>query len=337
MSLPSLVGSSELISLSQSLAHFSAVVLLRVNDDGLLVDVNRGGQVLLRLAGKDPDQAPDVRDFFVHPGFDELSAVHAQTGHSVFEGVINLGDATSHCRSLLGRVYRLERELLVVAEYNVEDMELLNANVIDLNEQLGATQRDLARSNRKLRDSEARLTGLSLSDPLTGVANRRSLTVFLDHEVERFRRYQEPLSVIMTDIDFFKQINDDFGHGWGDKLLVAFAALLRDQLRTVDHVARFGGEEFVLVLPHTTLQEALAKTEILRAAVQALCVDGLPRGVTASFGVAQIEAADDAHRLLKRVDEAVYVSKRNGRNRITAAGPSPAADPSPESELGRLE
>ena len=160
---------------------------------------------------------------------------------------------------------------------------------------------------------------LSLSDPLTGVANRRHLENFIQGAIERNKRYEEVFSVIMTDIDYFKQINDGYGHDVGDEVLRVFSRLLKDKMRIVDLVARFGGEEFFIVMPKAGLEQAMAKAEKLRMAVEQLNVEGMEKGVTSSFGVAEYVPGESAESLFKRVDEAVFASKHAGRNCVSKA------------------
>ena len=160
---------------------------------------------------------------------------------------------------------------------------------------------------------------LSLSDPLTGGANRRDLENFIQGAIERNKRYEEVFSVIMTDIDYFKQINDGYGHDVGDEVLRVFSRLLKDKMRIVDLVARFGGEEFFIVMPKAGLEQAMAKAEKLRMAVEQLNVEGMEKGVTSSFGVAEYVPGESDESLFKRVDEAVFASKHAGRNCVSKA------------------
>lgn len=304
--------------LAQCLNPLTAVVIALVDADGKLLQANRGCRRLLDITNDDLPLVVDMREFFVHPSFAQLIDMQAAVGRPIYEGIINVGDTYTSCRSLIGAVHRRGRQLLLVGEYDVVEMERLNAQVIELNEQLASTQRGLARANRKLQQNEARLTAMSLTDPLTGLANRRRLMEFLQNEMERNRRYQEPFSIIMTDIDLFKKVNDGFGHDVGDEVLLAFSKLLKINMRSIDLVARLGGEEFVIVMPNTSLDAALTKAEQLRAETELQHFDSMQRGVTASFGVADFLSSDDANSLLKHVDEAVYASKHGGRNRVTA-------------------
>jgi two-component system cell cycle response regulator len=163
----------------------------------------------------------------------------------------------------------------------------------------------------------------SITDALLGVFNRRYLIHQLRCEVWRAHRYQRPLTVLMIDLDHFKQINDRFGHSAGDQVLVGFARKTRSLIRASDWFARFGGEEFVIVLPETPLEMAESVAEKVRrelAAAPFLLASGEHR-VTASFGVAALTLGsdEDSDVVLGRADQALYRSKQEGRNRITVA------------------
>jgi len=166
------------------------------------------------------------------------------------------------------------------------------------------------------------------TDALTGLANRRSLNDTIKRMLAQSARAETSLSVVALDLDHFKQINDRYGHDRGDEVLAAAATALRTSLRVSDFVSRSGGEEFVVLLPDTGLDGAFVAAENLRAALEAMTVPGLDQRVTGSFGIAvHPEDAASAEDLLRRADRALYLAKRNGRNRIeaaAAAGPAPA-------------
>jgi diguanylate cyclase (GGDEF)-like protein/PAS domain S-box-containing protein len=163
------------------------------------------------------------------------------------------------------------------------------------------------------------LIDAALTDPLTGLHNRRGLEG--RSEALHFRPGGAPVTQvwIMVDIDHFKRVNDTYGHEAGDEVLKAVAEALRSTARGADLVARFGGEEFVLVLPDTSAELAVRIAERLRLAIETLSTDvgGQVIRVTASFGVAQRAAQDSQLEVLERADAALYSSKKDGRNRVT--------------------
>ena len=158
----------------------------------------------------------------------------------------------------------------------------------------------------------------ALIDPLTGLPNRAAWGERLAHEVEQWQAHGNPLLIAMLDLDHFKRINDGYGHLAGDKVLKIVAAQLRKHLRPNDFIARFGGEEFVLLIPDTTLAAGLQVLEKLRSAIAAcpFHFKGEPVTLTCSIGLAPFKLADRSEQVLKRADEALYRAKDNGRNRI---------------------
>ena len=176
--------------------------------------------------------------------------------------------------------------------------------------------KDRERAYQQLQQSQAHIEHLLLTDELTRVGNRRSFNERLQEELARARRYDSSLSIIMIDADRFKAINDQYGHAVGDEVLVALARTLQECIRDSDFLARYGGEEFMILLPETGRDGAAAMAERMRKALGALQVEPLESGLTASFGVTELQGGDDADRLLNRVDEAMYEAKGRGRDRV---------------------
>ncbi|PSJ47945.1 hypothetical protein C7H85_03840 [Zobellella endophytica] len=167
------------------------------------------------------------------------------------------------------------------------------------------------------------------TDFLTRLYNRRHMMMRLQQELTRARRYQSPFALIMMDIDYFKQINDRHGHGVGDQVLVHLAQLCRQQLRSLDVIARIGGEEFLILLPETGMREARTAAWHLCEAIVATpprLASGQPIPLTVSMGVSAWEnEGEDVDLLLKKADDALYEAKRTGRNRVCdQCGPAPA-------------
>jgi diguanylate cyclase (GGDEF)-like protein len=187
-----------------------------------------------------------------------------------------------------------------------------------------ATHEDITgrrRAEEALERAKEQLEQLALHDPLTGLANRRKFAERFEYDAMRAGRGRTPLSLLMVDIDRFKAINDQHGHLAGDRCLKALAALLTANARKVDLVARFGGEEFVVLLPETSEEQSLVAGERMRSQIQAQPIsieEGLPPvAVTVSVGAAtSIGAALTLDELLARADEAMYRAKRAGRNQV---------------------
>jgi diguanylate cyclase (GGDEF)-like protein/PAS domain S-box-containing protein len=179
----------------------------------------------------------------------------------------------------------------------------------------------------KRKQAEADLQRLAHTDVLTGVNNRRYLFELAMHEFDVSRRYQQPLSVIMFDIDHFKLINDNFGHAVGDLVLARVAQVTRAQLRDVDLIGRYGGEEFLIISPVTRAQQAYLLAERIRKSVAALRVEGgndqqavvtLSIGIAETFHSPQDESVED---VIRHADQAMYAAKRAGRNRTVIFDP----------------
>ena len=165
-------------------------------------------------------------------------------------------------------------------------------------------------------------TQSALRDPLTDTGNRIAMDQTLEREIEMSRRHSQPLSLLMLDIDHFKQINDTYGHSAGDEVLKAVAASIKNQLRNVDMVFRFGGEEFLILLSNTSREAAAMVGERLRFAAQAqdYVAEGKMIELTVSIGCSTLLPGESAESLLRRADSALYVAKREGRNRLAMAG-----------------
>ncbi|GAA5786740.1 hypothetical protein GCM10007860_11470 [Chitiniphilus shinanonensis] len=187
---------------------------------------------------------------------------------------------------------------------------------------------DVALRTRELRKANERLAEMATTDELTGVANRREWQRHSAEAMMLARRTDEPLSVLMLDLDHFKMINDTYGHLIGDLVLRAVCHACEGALRATDHFGRWGGEEFAVLLPNTAGLEAAQVAEKLRAAAAAAWVDHNERRVqvTISVGATTLQPDDTTlDDLIKRADDALYAAKRAGRNRVVIAPPPPGS------------
>lgn len=176
---------------------------------------------------------------------------------------------------------------------------------------LDVTERKQA--EMELKTLNARLKLLATTDQLTELANRRQITESLHQEIDRGQRYDKKFSIIMADIDHFKSINDQYGHQAGDSVLKQFADILTSQVRAVDTPGRWGGEEFLIICPETSLEGASNLAELIRQRVEQHDF-GLPHHITASFGVAASKRNSTADSLMKSADDALYQAKAQNRN-----------------------
>ena len=166
------------------------------------------------------------------------------------------------------------------------------------------------------------LEQLAFFDPLTKLLNRRAILRKLEEQVNFVRRYGEGLSLIMLDIDHFKKVNDSCGHLTGDEVLAGVASLLNENIRVTDFAGRYGGEEFIVVLPRTGLDGALVLAGRVRKMIEKARMqdpDGNDFHVTVSLGLSEYREGDDPRSLISRADEALYRAKESGRNRVETA------------------
>ncbi|NJL60036.1 MAG: GNAT family N-acetyltransferase, partial [Desulfobacteraceae bacterium] len=183
----------------------------------------------------------------------------------------------------------------------------------------------------KERQMKKELHRLAITDGLTKLCNSRHFYKQLKIETERSARYGHPLSLLMLDIDYFKNYNDTYGHLEGDKVLSAMGRVIRGCLRTMDSAYRYGGEEFTVILPETDSQEAEVVADRIRKVIEKEIFEpkeNLTAGITVSIGITEHKAKEELPTLIKRADKAMYESKQKGRNRITVL----TAEKSSESE-----
>lgn len=176
---------------------------------------------------------------------------------------------------------------------------------------------------RLIRDAESRLHRLATTDHLTGLMNRRSLVDALAREQARRQRMPHPMTVMLVDIDHFKLLNDTHGHAVGDWALQAVAGVLTKGVREMDYVARWGGEEFLIVLPYAEAAHSLPVADRLRQAIHDIAHPGqLPLHLGATLGVADVGPDEDIELAIQRADTALYQGKHAGRNRVVLAEPA---------------
>ena len=172
------------------------------------------------------------------------------------------------------------------------------------------------------KETRAELEHYATYDVLTGLYNRRVMEQRLEDDMHRAIRYKQALSIFLLDIDFFKKINDTYGHHAGDMVLCDFAKNIETSIRNTDYVARYGGEEFVVVLPLTNLSDAKEMAERLCKIIadKPLIIDDKQIAITASIGVAAFpETGQSSQELLKVADAAMYIAKKAGRNQVKIA------------------
>lgn len=199
------------------------------------------------------------------------------------------------------------------------DSHDIYAELTRLNNQLLTMQRELEKKNSELER-------LAYYDTLTGLFNRRAILEKLDEWLRQVRRYSDRLSVVMVDLDHFKHVNDTLGHRTGDRVLADIAGLMRRSVRQADFCGRYGGEEFLVILPQTDVTGAAIMAERMRTALEGTPMRAPEGGtfkMTASFGAAEHCDGDDEDLLVGRADAALYRAKKRGRNRTEIAPCAP--------------
>jgi len=194
------------------------------------------------------------------------------------------------------------------------NQQKLTKDIQTLQEQLIATQDESTRLRDELAEQKAR----AQTDPLTNLPNRYYYNERLTQEYNRWRRYRSSLTMVIGDIDYFKRINDEFGHDAGDEVLKSVANYFMSTLRESDFVARFGGEEFIILLPETSLVDATKAMNKIRLGIKGLVIqhqnNKIP--VAMSFGIAEFENHDTAKSVFDRADTALYRAKEKGRDQV---------------------
>lgn len=277
-------------------ASTSGVAVLR---DGRIVDTNPG---LEQLTGQDRDRLVGQ----------PVSALFAEGSRDALERYLQQGEFQ-------------ERELLVSHSANGALPVEVSLSALGQEADDGILEmRDISRHKAL----ENQLNRLATHDPLTGTLNRRAFDQAAEGELERAQRYGHTFCVALLDLDHFKRINDEYGHAAGDQVLKSFATCCGQQLRTTDCLARFGGEEFIILLVDTGLEDARQLLERTRAAVHGMQVRELPETQTIRFsaGLTQWQPDDNLDSLVRRADQALYRAKRSGRDRIATAAPDEQPD-----------
>jgi diguanylate cyclase (GGDEF)-like protein/PAS domain S-box-containing protein len=302
---------------------------------------SRGAVALLNPERKLADVAGSWQDCLLPLNeFEANSCWALRTGHP---HLVTAGDTTAPCGHAAGvkNTYLCipilaQGEAIGILHFqSTDEVPILADSELSLKTTF-AGQVGLSVANIRLREA---LRTQSIKDPLTGLYNRRYLTEMLDREIRRAVRAEQPLGVLMIDLDHFKKFNDTYGHDAGDTVLRETALVLSKSIRIEDMVCRYGGEEFVIILPTADLNAARGRAERIRAKMRQLAVlhQGQSLGmITISVGVAALPLhGTDPKQLLEAADAALYRAKREGRDRVVDADPLPVEEP--ESTVDAVE
>ncbi|MEW9835844.1 PleD family two-component system response regulator [Mesorhizobium marinum] len=294
----------------------------------LLIDEDRqAGHRIAEMLEETADVrvAPDPQAGFFEAAEGAFECIVVSTGFTAFDPLRLCAQLRSLDRTRFVPIILLagdgeEDRIVRGLELGINDFLLRPADRQELTARL-RTQVRRKRYNDHLRASVVQTIEMAVTDPLTGLHNRRYLDSHLQTLFDRARARRRPLSLMIADIDRFKSINDAHGHDGGDAVLLEFARRLRANVRGIDLACRFGGEEFIIVMPDTEGEVAEDVAERVRAEIAGnpFRVDGKEVGVTVSVGVSSLKRGDDSvQELLKRADIALYEAKTGGRNRVVA-------------------
>jgi diguanylate cyclase len=226
------------------------------------------------------------------------------------------GDLEQLKTSVTERLDTLNNHFESYRKSDVERLEKSREHIVQLTNHI----KQIEQESTALKVSAEKARSLALKDALTGIWNRQALNEIMEKEYTRWLRYQNPLSIIIWDVDFFKRVNDTYGHAAGDKVLKTIAQIFNQATRDADFIGRFGGEEFMGVFPETRLEEALKLANKIREKVanSKFHYENKPVPITASAGLATFRPNDSIDDVFKRADKALYKAKETGRNKCLA-------------------
>ena len=307
------------VGLSQWLTESDSVLAVLLAPDGAIRSRNKAGY---RVFPPNPSKnfGLSIWEYLVCSDDQELRQRLSEAGTRQ-DGrlLLNVANGQQDPITLEVGLVRCSGAILLLGSQERRHDSQLETEIFKLTNDLSLMMRESVRKNRELKEANEIIERLARTDPLTGLANRRTLDETFGREIARAERLREHLSMIMADLDHFKSINDQYGHITGDQVLASAAAVFKSQSRPYDLAARYGGEEFVLVLPGTTTDGAIAIAERIRKEIAALTVPGCPKQITISLGVASWVAGEAPEALVARADAALYSAKGTGRNRVEVA------------------
>ncbi|MGC9321556.1 MAG: GGDEF domain-containing protein [Kosmotogaceae bacterium] len=291
------------------LESLSGAILILFDNEGNILD--HSPSLISLVEGNDTLKGENIRNLVV----DNSEALLKRHGSKPVR--IGLYDSRSNIHLVSGFVMLVDesRRLFLGVKIGLSAGDIMES-MSKVTDELASLTRELGRKNKELQSANKEIERLMNCDPLTGLSNRREFMSRLDEEIENLCSTCKPLSIIMADIDNFKEVNDTRGHPEGDRVLQQFADILNEIISPRRTTVRYGGEEFIVMLPETTSEEATEIAEEVRKNFERETEKRLDFRVTASFGVATFKPSDTKSSILKRVDDALYSAKSGGKNRV---------------------
>ncbi len=215
------------------------------------------------------------------------------------------------CKSILSDDY----QLIAFEEYKLHDDEVIK-KMSELNIDISNMTRELSKKNIQLKKANEQVEILLHTDVLTGVKNRRAYYIHLDEMISKSRANNTTFGLIMIDIDFFKLVNDKYGHDIGDIVLERFSRELEDSINDSSEVYRIGGEEFAILVDYQIIEDITILAEKIRKNISEMKIADIKENITASFGVSMFDIHNNKNDLMKKADEYLYIAKKQGRNKV---------------------
>lgn len=292
-----------------------AVAVAIFDSNGDVIEANEGFRFTLT-----PEASGNVAQRIAEPTLEQLAKMLPDETGLLYTGLITLNIGHGLTRAFAGSIFRRNQLFMLAAELDISAFESLSSENERLNQELDENRKLLSKRNHSLQKLQEEMEAIKRNDGLTGLANLKLLDSRVSEEILRWERYRRPLALLLMDMDNFSSINDEFGREVGDELLQHVATILNGATRTLDLVARYGGQEFAILLPETNEMGAMIVAERLRMDLEGQLILPLLRPLTASFGVALLQPEEKREAFYARAGRAVRFSKEHGKNCIAIAG-----------------